>query len=84
MRKWNEILESFRQRAKDVDKDYTNVLKYDILPIQVMNAQLRGNYGYERLHFIVKNMLRASYNQDNGKFEPLLTCGVYEDRYGVK
>ena len=82
--KWNEILEKFRLREKLDDSRYRDVLKYDILPSRVMTAQLEGRYEYEGLHFIIKNMLRASYNPDNGRFEPLLTCGIYEEKYGVK
>ena len=84
--KWDEILEKFRQKGKfqEPDKKYKSVLKYDILPLQVMEAQIVGGYNYDHLHFIIKNMLRASYNPDNGKFEPLLTTGIYDEKFGVK
>ena len=54
------------------------------LPVQVMNAQLKGNYDFQHLSYIIKNMLRASYNPDNGRFEPLIICGTYNDEYGVR
>jgi len=83
-KKWDNIISKFKNRTSNTDKAYTNVLKYDILPVQVMNAQLKGNYDFQHLSYIIKNMLRASYNPDNGRFEPLIICGTYNDEYGVR
>ena len=82
--KWNGIIEKFKSNKQDTDKLYTQILKYDILPIQVMNAQLSGGYKYDKLSYMIKNMIRESYNPANDKFEPLSICGVYKDDFGVQ
>jgi hypothetical protein len=75
---WNQLRAMYNKKTMEPG---SRLEEQGILP----RSWAMKNYriAYAHLSFTVKHLLRASYNPDTNRFEPILRFGIFNERGGV-